>query len=78
MNNATRGRSALQEWESSKPDNFFSADRNLQRVLRHYLSDEAYSDFEKTLVDLGEKAATILDETAKLEDHIGNHPLLNR
>jgi len=78
MNNATKGRRALRAWEDSKPDNFFTADTNLQNVLRYYLGDNAYHAAEKRLVELGGDAARHLDMDARLEDQIGNHPRLER
>ncbi len=78
MDNATKGRRALRAWEDSKPDNFFTADTNLQNVLRYYLGDNAYHAAEKRLVELGGDAAGHLDMDARLEDQIGNHPRLER
>jgi acyl-CoA dehydrogenase len=77
MNNASRGRAALRAWEDSKPKNFFTADANLQVVLRHYMGD-AYARASENFTTLGEQAATIIDEAAKIEDRIGNHPVLQR
>lgn len=77
QNNADLGRNLLQGWERSKPDNFFASDRNLQNVLRYYLG-ESYGAFEPALDALGAQAATVIDEAAKTEDRIGNHPRLQR
>jgi alkylation response protein AidB-like acyl-CoA dehydrogenase len=77
MNNAQSGRAALRAWEDSKPKNFFTADANLQAVLRHYMGD-GYTDAGANFTALGEQAATIIDEAAKVEDRIGNHPVLQR
>jgi alkylation response protein AidB-like acyl-CoA dehydrogenase len=76
MNNTTIGRSALQAWENAKPRNFFTSDTNLQNTLRRYLGDDA--DIGANLETLGEQAATVIDEAAKVEDRIGNHPQLQR
>ena len=77
MNNAERGRAILRAWEDSKPKNFFTADKNLQAVLRRYLGN-AYAAAEPNLMRLGEQTAALLDEWAKVEDRIGNHPRLER
>jgi acyl-CoA dehydrogenase len=77
MNNIT-GRNALRAWEDSKPKNFFAADVNLQNVLRRYLGDNGYANIQSNLDDLGEQAATTIDQAAKIEDHLDNHPVLQR
>ncbi len=76
--NIDKGRAALQAWEASKPDNFFTADRNLQSVLRRYMGDEAYAAAEPNFKALGAACATVIDRNAKIEDRIGNHPRLDR
>jgi acyl-CoA dehydrogenase len=78
MNNAINGRSALKAWESSKPTNFFTADANLQNILHRYLGADAYAKIVSNLTQLGEHAATTIDHAAKVEDHLGNHPVLTR
>ncbi len=78
MNLIERGRQGLHNWEQSKPTNFFKADRNLRAVLRRYLGEAAYAEAEPTLMAFGEVCATTLDEAAKIEDRIGNHPRLER
>lgn len=77
-NNAARGRADLISWEESKPDNFFTADRNLQYVLRRALGDEGYAEIEPNLRAFGAACATEIDNAAKIEDRIGNHPKLER
>lgn len=78
MDNIAKGRSALRAWEDSKPDNFYTADANLQHVLRHYLGNGAYDAAQPNLINLGAEAATLLDADARVEDQIGNHPRLER
>lgn len=78
MNNTVKGRAALRSWEDSKPTNFFTADANLRHVLRRYLGDEAYAKAESNLAALGGHAAATIDQAAKVEDHLGNHPVLQR
>lgn len=77
-NRTTQGRADLAAWESGKPANFFTADHNLQRVLRRILGDDAYADIETNLRLFGAACATDIDAAAKVEDRIGNHPKLER
>lgn len=77
-NKATQGRAELAAWESGKPSNFFTADNNLQRVLRRILGDGAYAEIEPNLRAFGAACATDIDAAAKIEDRIGNHPKLDR
>ena len=78
MNNITRGRTQLGAWLQNKPTNFFKHDINLQNVLRQYLSESTYENAQANLQQVGEQVATVLDDAAKIEDHIGNHPRLQR
>jgi len=75
MNNTHQGRNNLLAWEASKPDNFYTGSPNLGHVLRFYLS-ESFDD--NKLKALGAFVATEMDNLAKIEDHIGNHPKLER
>src|SRR5690349_11328111 len=77
-NHAARGRADLQTWEQSKPDNFFTADTNLQYVLWRYLGATKYDEVKANLTQFGADAATIIDQAAKQEDLVGNHPRLQR
>ena len=76
-NAAATARDQLAAWQASKPRDFFSADRNLQRVLRRYLGAR-YAAFEPRLRAFGGACATTIDEAARVEDRIGNHPRLER
>jgi len=78
QNNTTRGRAALQSWEASKPNNFFTADHNLQAVLRRNMRADTYTEAQANLTQFGAACATVIDEAAKVEDRIGNHPKLQR
>jgi len=78
MDNITKGRNDLISWENDKTKNFFSSDNNLQNVLRHYLGDSAFEAAKANLTQLGAEAATVLDEAAKIEDRVGNHPRIER
>ncbi|MBV6437311.1 MAG: Crotonobetainyl-CoA dehydrogenase [Anaerolineae bacterium] len=75
---AAQGRANLAVWEASKPVNFFTADANLQSVLRRILGDAAYVRTEANLTRFGGQVATALDQWAREEDLIGNHPRLDR
>ncbi len=77
MNNTQKGRQALKSWEASKPDNFFTSDSNLQNTLRFYLADD-YASAEANWTTLGKHCATIIDDHAKVEDRLHNHPTLQR
>lgn len=78
MDNIQRGRNALRTWEDSKPKSFFTSDTNLQAVLQHYIPPQAYQNALPYFTTLGEQSATIIDDAAKIEDLIGNHPRLQR
>jgi len=73
-----QGRADLAAWENGKPQNFFMSDVNLRAVLRRIMGNERYEAFCPRLVTLGGQAATVLDQWAKVEDHLGNHPRLER
>jgi len=77
-NNAIKGRNDLLAWEASKPDNFFTSDKNLQYVLQRYMGEKAYHIAEGNFTRFGAQTATIIDESAKVEDRVGNHPRLER
>ncbi len=77
MNNTQTGRTNLIAWEASKPDNFYAGTPNLQHVLRFYLGDK-FDAVSVKFDNLGVFTATEMDRLAKIEDHIGNHPKLNR
>lgn len=76
--NIERGRRNLQAWLDSKPDNFFTSDTNLQQTLQHYLGVERFREVEAHLTEFGEACATAIDELAKEEDLLHNHPQLQR
>lgn len=78
MNDTTTSRAALRAWEDGKPDNFFTADTNLQYVLRRYMGESAYNAVTGQFTQTGGVCAAELDQAAKVEDLIGNHPRLDR
>lgn len=77
MNNTQQGRQNLLAWESSKPDNFYSGSPNLKNILRFYLG-ETFGNVDAQLQQLGHFVATEMDDLAKVEDRLDNHPRLER
>lgn len=75
MNNTQTGRNDLLAWEASKPANFYTGSPNLGNVLRLYLGDNLDDERFK---HLGRFTANDMDQLAKIEDRIGNHPKLER
>lgn len=73
-----KGRRDLRNWEASKPDDFFTSDQNLRYVLRRTLGDVVYEAVRENLAVFGRACANEIDEAAKQEDLIGNHPRLAR
>lgn len=71
------GRAALAAWEASRPQNFFAADGNLQRVLQQHLG-QAYATHEPVFLRTGQVAATSMDQLARLCHLDENQPLLQR
>lgn len=76
-NNTQKGREALQDWEASKRHNAYESDTNLQSVLKFYLGAR-YDSFAPRFQALGEHVYTTLDNLAREEDRLGNHPRLER
>jgi alkylation response protein AidB-like acyl-CoA dehydrogenase len=73
-----QGRDSLTAWQAAKPDNFFRADPNFQRVLEMHLGEEAYHAIWPTLDQTGAQAATAMDQLASLSNRDENLPLLRR
>ena len=71
-------RSALIDWNAAQPDNFFVADRNLQRLLELYWGAEKYKDEAARLYHFGGVVATTLDELVRLSNEQENLPRLDR
>ena len=57
MNRHQHGRSLLQQWEASKPSNFYDGDRYLQMVLRRRIGSERLARFEPALRRAGADSA---------------------
>ncbi len=71
------GRRRLGEWLKSQPDNFFVADRNLQRLLEFYWGQDGYREHLPRLYDFGRLSATIVDLAARLSNDVENLPRLH-
>lgn len=72
------GRQRLQTWLNTKPDNFFTTDYNLQRVLRMYWGAEQFVRHEDHLATFGHTCATTMNDAARINDRLDNHPQLDR
>lgn len=72
------GRNQLAAWRESIPNNFFTTDANLQRLLQMYLGEAAYHGAEAALSDFGTLVATVIDAAATINDRPENHPRLDR
>lgn len=70
------GRRRLGEWQKAQPDNFFVADRNLQRTLEFYWGEETYRERLPRLYDFGRVSATVVDLAARISNDVENLPRL--
>lgn len=75
MSAITQGRQDLARWRASVPDNFFTCDANLQRVLPLY--DSSYASYAAELAAFGHAVATVIDPAATVNDRPHNHPRLD-
>jgi acyl-CoA dehydrogenase len=75
MSAITLGRQDLTRWRASVPDNFFTCDANLQRVLPLY--DPSYGNYQAELAAFGHAVATVIDRAAAVNDQPHNHPRLD-
>lgn len=78
MSDTHPGRRQLLEWEAAKPDNYYTADENLQRVLAFYMGRDALDAAEAGFVDFGGTMATIVDPLLKENEQRENLPRLKR
>lgn len=76
MSAISQGREDLARWRASVPDNFFTCDDNLQRVLR--MLDPQYEQYRPALEAFGHTVATVIDPAAAINDRPHNHPRLER
>lgn len=72
------GRRRLEEWRDALPDNFFVADRNLQRLLEFYWGQDTYREHLPRLLRFGGVSATVVDTAAKTSNLDENLPRLAR
>jgi hypothetical protein len=75
MSAITQGRQDLARWRASVPDNFFTCDANLRRVLPLY--DAGYANYEAELAAFGRAVAAVIDPAATVNDRPHNHPRLD-
>lgn len=75
MSAITQGRQDLARWRASVPDNFYTADANLRRVLPLY--DPGYEGYEAELAAFGHAVAAVIDPAATINDRPPNHPRLD-
>ncbi|HSN76959.1 MAG TPA: acyl-CoA dehydrogenase family protein [Anaerolineae bacterium] len=75
MSAITQGRQDLARWRASVPDNFFTCDANLRRVLPLY--DPGYASYEAELAAFGHAVAAVIDPAATVNDRPHNHPRLD-
>jgi acyl-CoA dehydrogenase len=75
MSAITQGRQDLARWRESVPDNFFTCDANLQRVLPLY--DPGYASYAAELAAFGHAVAAVIDPAAAINDRPHNHPRLD-
>jgi alkylation response protein AidB-like acyl-CoA dehydrogenase len=71
------GRSILAGWLEAQPDNYFTADRNLQRILEFYWGTALYKEHIGRLYRFGNVCATTLDDAARLSNLTENLPRLD-
>lgn len=71
------GREILANWLAAQPDNFFVADRNLQRILEFYWGEEHYRQHAVRLYRFGKLSATLVNEAAEVSNQTENLPRLN-
>jgi len=75
MSAITHGRQDLARWRASAPDDFFTCDANLQRVLPLY--DPSCDSYAAELAAFGRAVATVIDPAATINDRPHNHPRLD-
>ncbi len=71
------GREILANWLTARQDNFFTADRNLQRILEFYWGEERYKEHIARLYRFGRESATIVNEAARVSNLTENLPRLD-
>ncbi len=71
------GRRLLDDWQSSRSDNFFVSDRNLQRLLEFHWGEEAYAEHLPRLYEFGRVVADV-DDLVRTANRDENLPRLDR
>lgn len=74
MSAIAQGRQDLARWREHAPDNFFTCDANVQRVLR--MHDPGYAGYQAELAAFGHAVAAVIDPAAAINDRPHNHPRL--
>jgi alkylation response protein AidB-like acyl-CoA dehydrogenase len=72
------GRALLEDWERAQPDNFFSADIQLQRMLEYHWGRDAFRKEAPALYRFGHVLAAEVDTLARESELVGNLPRLER
>lgn len=70
------GREILATWLANQPDNFFTSDRNLQRILEFLWGEERYRAHIARLYRFGKTAATVVDQGARASNRPDHLPKL--
>ncbi|MEZ4225465.1 MAG: acyl-CoA dehydrogenase family protein [Polyangiaceae bacterium] len=78
MNDIARGRQDLLDWEQHKPNNYFTWDENLGRLLSTRLGKERFAEERSRLERAGAMTATRLRQLAVENNHDANLPRLER
>jgi acyl-CoA dehydrogenase len=76
--NRTNGRNNLRAWQELQPDNFFTSNRHLQRILKRIWDAPTYADHAKHLTHFGAVVAGSLDQAAIVNNERQNLPRLDR
>jgi acyl-CoA dehydrogenase len=74
----TQGRRYLVAWQEAQPDNYFTADTFLQRMLQRTWGAELYAANEESLVRSGRICAQVIEPLVREADHPRNLPRLER
>ncbi len=74
----TRARDDLRAWQEYAPRNYYETDRQLRRILVHWLPEERMREESFHLVRFGEVAATTLEQAAVVNNQLENLPRLQR
>ena len=73
-NASDAGRTILAGWQAAQPDNYFTADRNLQRILEFHWGEETYRTYIGQLYQFGKIAATQVDQAVRTANLNQNLP----